>query len=429
MMFSTIRVLLSVSRFLVFLFMFGSLAYPVGAEVLNVPSMDYPTIQSAIAVAVSNVDTVEVSNGWYPENIDFLGKNITVRSANGAEFTTIDGSAGGASTVIFQGSELPTARLVGFTITGGTGTLSSGYFFGGGILIRYGAAPTISQCVIAGNSAEGGGGVSVMNSSPTIEDCVIEGNTAIDSGGGISVGGSQAAPMITRCVIRNNTATSGAGVRVINSAQGTFTACTVKNNTAADQWDGGGFSIQSDSTPRILSCLITGNTAGVGGGIFSSDSSPNVTNSTIVGNFATETNPDWQGGGIYVRWSTSPTIGVTNSIIWGNSPNQVQLNSSSITLTYSAVEGGWPGTGNTDENPSFAGPNDFHLLSGSPCIDAGDNQASSLPAVDIDGESRFMDGDGDQAVIVDMGADEFAGNIFSDGFEDGDTSSWSISVS
>ena len=393
-------------------------------------SVDYPTIQSAITAAVSDVDTVEVSDGSYFETIDFLGKNITVRSANGAGVTTIDGSTSAGSVAVFQGWEDQTARLVGFTITGGTGTPNSGYTSGGGILVRFGSAPTISECVVTGNSAETGAGIAVLNSSPTIVDCVIDNNTAATSGGGLSIGGAESAPMITRCVISNNTATSGGGVRIINSAQGTFTACTVRDNTAADQWDGGGFSIESDSTPRILSCLITGNIAGVGGGIFSSDSSPNVTNTTIAGNFATETNPDWQGGGIYVRWSTSPTIGVTNSIIWGNSPNQVQLNSSSIGLTYSAVQGGWPGTGNTNENPSFAGPDDFHLLANSPCIDIGDNQATVLPAVDIDGENRLIDGDGDQTVVIDMGADEFVGHdqVFSDGFEDGGTGAWSTAV-
>lgn len=406
----------------------GALVFPIEAAVLNVPSMDYPTIQSAIDSAVSGVDAVEVLNGSYLETIDFLGKNITVRSANGAGFTTIDGSTGTGSVVIFQGSETQAAQLIGFTITGGTGTLSSGYTYGGGILVRFGSSPTISDCIINGNNAGSGAGIAIMSSSPSIKDCVIDSNTAETSGGGISVGGSQAAPMITHCVISNNTATSGGGVRILNSAQGTFTACTIRDNVAADQWDGGGFSIESDSTSRILSCLITGNTAGVGGGIFSSDSSPNVTNSTIAGNIATETNPDWQGGGIYVRWSASPTIGVTNSIIWANSPNQVQLNSSSITLTYSAVQGGWPGTGNIDENPWFAGPNDFHLLGDSPCIDVGDNGASVLPAIDIDGEERLLDGDGNQTIVVDMGADEFAADahhIFSDGFEDGGTGAWS----
>jgi hypothetical protein len=44
---------------------------------------------------------------------------------------------------------------------------------------------------------------------------------------------------------------------------------------------------------------------------------------------------------------------------------------------------------------------DYHLSSGSPCVDAGYNDAFALPATDIDGEGRFHNN------IVDIGADEY----------------------
>jgi hypothetical protein len=75
---------------------------------------------------------------------------------------------------------------------------------------------------------------------------------------------------------------------------------------------------------------------------------------------------------------------------------------------------------------------DFHLRQGSPCIDAGDNSAYSLPATDFEGDDRRID---DPTVpdtgygtppIVDMGADEFVpsalaceGNFDDDGDVDG----------
>ena len=47
-------------------------------------------------------------------------------------------------------------------------------------------------------------------------------------------------------------------------------------------------------------------------------------------------------------------------------------------------------------------------MPGSPCIDAGTNEpASGLPADDLDGNPRPLDGDGDTVAIADMGAYEF----------------------
>jgi hypothetical protein len=64
------------------------------------------------------------------------------------------------------------------------------------------------------------------------------------------------------------------------------------------------------------------------------------------------------------------------------------------------------GPGNINLDPLFAGPSDFHLLAGSPSIDAAD----PLPAVpvneDFDGALRPVDGNGDCAPRADMGAYE-----------------------
>ena len=77
-------------------------------------------------------------------------------------------------------------------------------------------------------------------------------------------------------------------------------------------------------------------------------------------------------------------------------------------VTYCNVQGGWVGEGNIDADPQFAFAADFHLVPGSPCIDAGVNDPSGgLPAEDLDGNERLLDGDGNTSAVVDMGAFEF----------------------
>ena len=64
-----------------------------------------------------------MSTGTYYENINFKGKDITVRSTNPHDTgivtaTVIDGGAAG-SVVTFDGTEETSAVLAGFTITNG----------------------------------------------------------------------------------------------------------------------------------------------------------------------------------------------------------------------------------------------------------------------------------------------------------------------
>ncbi len=65
----------------------------------------------------------------------------------------------------------------------------------------------------------------------------------------------------------------------------------------------------------------------------------------------------------------------------------IYISTSSVTATYSDIQGSWPGTGNIDNNPIFWNPlnGDYHLQSGSPCIDAGD------PGSPLDPDGSIVD--------------------------------------
>ncbi|MGA1869824.1 MAG: right-handed parallel beta-helix repeat-containing protein [bacterium] len=161
----------------------------------------YPegSIQAAINNANDN-DVIVVHEGMYRENIDFLGKAMTVKSTNpnapAVVAATIINSDGAGSVVTFGREERSDSVLSGFTIKNGSAVK------GGGIYCSS-SSPTISNCTISGNSAEGGGGIYCYSSSPTISNCTISGNSSEWNGGGIFCS-SSSSPYIVNTIFWGN---------------------------------------------------------------------------------------------------------------------------------------------------------------------------------------------------------------------------------
>jgi len=314
------------------------------------------TIQEAINVA-STGNTVLVKYGMYniTSSIDFDGKNIKLASDDGKhntyETAATDASqcvidAGNSCSVFyFHRGEKSTAIVDGFTIRNGSGGR------GGGIYCDN-SSPTIQNNIITGNSADQtGGGIECSSCSPTIQNNTITGNTA-DHGGGIRCTTSWA-------IIQNN---------------------KIIGNSATYQ-AGGGILCLNSPNPTIQNNVIAGNSAGeLGGGMYCSNSSPTIQNNTITENSAGET-----GGGIH--FFNSSNVRVTNTILWNNG-SEIYFSSSTITVTYSDVQGGYTGTGNIDAEPMFvdAANGNYHLQDTSPCIGAG--TATDTPTTDIEGNPR-----------------------------------------
>lgn len=196
----------------------------------------------------------------------------------------------------------------------------------------------------------------------------------------------------------------GGGVLVFGTAR--IFNSTVSGNSASGY--GAGVLGDVDSTLHLVNCVIAGNDVsgadGQGAGVWAFGTTT-IVNSTIAGNDADV------GSGLYSAGTTT----VANSILWGNGGADIVQDGGSLTVSSSIVEGGWPGTGNLDEDPLFVSAGlDYHLQPASPAIEAGDdaaiaadlldldddgNTAEAVP-YDVDGDARLAGGD------VDMGADE-----------------------
>ena len=365
---------------------------PVLAVERLVPSQ-YSTIQAAIDDC-NNGDVVIAEPNTYTgpgnKDIDFKGLAITVRGTDPNDPAVV------AATVIdcknaaqdrgfyFHNGEGPNSIVSGFTI-------KRGYVYnmkGGGICCS-GSSPTIKNCTITNNKAQGsdyagsyighsyGGGISCTSSShPTIINCTISDNTT--SGG------------------------DGSFMRDGGNAYG------------------GGIYSDSDSNLTIINCVITNNTArggnggeggsggnGCGAGVYcGTGSAATISNCTIVDNIAHKgvaglfgpSDGISRGGGVY------GSAGVENCIVWANTAISSPQIYGAPVVSYSDVEDGFSGEGNIDADPCFIDPagGDYHLLFDSPCVGAGDPNYEPVPGeTDIDGDNRIIDG------RIDIGADEF----------------------
>ncbi|MBL7154141.1 MAG: DUF362 domain-containing protein [Phycisphaerae bacterium] len=165
------------------------------------------------------------------------------------------------------------------------------------------------------NGVQGGPVVTLQGSEDA--SCVLSGLTI--TGGELGVFCSGASPTISNCVITDN---AGAGVRLWNASGATIIGSTIADN--------GGDGVEL-SLGRGITSTVT------------------MRNCTIVGN---------SGNGVY-----SGVQHIISCIIYYNDTDAVAGTISSV--TYSDVQGGWPGEGNIDCDPCFADPcnGDYHLKS------------------------------------------------------------------
>lgn len=418
------------------------------------PQYPFGRIQYGIDAADPN-DEVIIAEGVYTgdgnRDISLWRKSIKVRSEKGPDTCIVD--CNGNETEPHFGFRVGSSETGSIVLEGLT--VKNGYYQSGGGVVCSGGV-RISNCVIRDNHGTDGGGVYSSNiigyrkvpgphggggrpgepptdepifaeGTPEIVNCLISNNSAVEGGGIKCTGDSK----ISNCVIQNNDATYGGGVIFSHSIIGWHTIVVVIDDYVFSFY----IPTQSQAEFEMADCVITNNSALYGGGIcyFSPVDAneifvgPNIHNNTIAANSAA------YGGGIASYDNTfqyidvpNPYTTIMNTLVWdNNAPIGSQIFNSentSIFVDYSNIQGGeenvydpnnnliWD-TGNINTDPHFTNPTsgDYHLLSGSPCINTGDpNYPEDANEFDIDGDTRIIGG------RVDIGADEYAFGELSD---------------
>jgi hypothetical protein len=308
---------------------------------LYVPD-DYPTIPQAISAAKDG-DTIIVREGIYYSIGNLDGKAITVKSEKGPHLTKIEVFYGDISGRVVSG-EGPDTIIDGFLFEMiGWPNMSTG------IMIEN-SAPTIRNCIFDGKGGMSRGILSIA-SNPTVEGCFFGALYGIDSLG-------------STVLVRDSVVRWGLGYSINN-----YSELTLVNSACVE----------------IEQCVY----------LFMSTAT--ITNSTFM------QNGYYDPGCVVYAVDSSATI--ANSIIWDNWAPPFYKDNSTIDITYSDVEGGYPGTGNIDADPQIVGGHDTHLKITSPCKDAGSNDFVTT-LTDYEGDPRIVD------ETVDMGRDEFHPHLY-----------------
>jgi hypothetical protein len=232
----------------------------------------------------------------------------------------------------------------------------------------------ISHCLFLNNMTyhenvdqTGGGAIGIVGGTPIVEYCEFIANTS---------------PFATAMILWYGT-----------------TKAQIRNNYFHDNNGHGTINIGAGAAPKLTNNLIENNYSPQHGIIHFSNSSgiAVLINNTIVNNNCAE------GGAVFVDDGSTPLF--INNIIYGNEPAQLNLTVSSGLDFYNClIEGGRNGfTGANfsgtyqnciDEDPEFAGSNDFHIMDNSPCISTGADSVMIgstwyiAPQSDIEGNPR-----------------------------------------
>jgi len=218
----------------------------------------------------------------------------------------------------------------------GAGAVRCAYMLNG---ILEGFTLTGGHTLKTGNAITDRSGGGISGSMARIKECIIRENRADNRGGGAYRG------VLESCVVAGNTAYDGGGL-----FSSTAIDCTISNNTAMR--DGGGLSGGTASN-----CLVVGNTGYNGGGT----SGGQISNCTIVDNVARRSGGGTRTSviqGCLISRNTAGSVG-------GGGASLATIRNSTVTANVSESDGGGVSLG-TIEN-SVIGDNSAYDAGGGAC--------------------------------------------------------------
>jgi hypothetical protein len=392
-------------------------AYPVVGSVICVQVTDpsctdtKSTIGDAITTANANsvADTILVGPGTYkgPFQLDGTAHGIILQGSGPATVITAD--PGGMQSYVFAGHA--TVRDLAVTFDPAVASSSAGIFAADGSVVE--------NVTVTGPGSFSVNGLHVQDSQVVSSTVVLP--LGSDSRGVYSEGNT---------TITDTALTADTGVYHSGLLPTVVSRTSIHGPTYAGVWTDGG-SVDIDN-----SLVDLGSTAGTG--LLVSNENNSTSAKTINADHVTIVGGDGSSVGAWA-WAAKPTarqlatVRLSNSIVRGpatslvadagNNGSQGGSSSAAVDVDHTDYQttGGTIGANGTggvvdgggnlsNVDPSFvnAASGDYHLAFGSPVIDKGDPAAGLPEDVDLDGNARVVDGDGNGTAIRDLGAYEWA---------------------
>jgi len=422
----------------------------------NGASPCYAVVQEAVDAANPG-DEVRVAAGTYSDmnthggwkQIVYIDKNVAMQGGfTPANWTTSDPTANptvldaqnqGRVMVIAGGTDV---SVDGFELTGGNASALGPTWndVGGGLYVRYATATvrnsTISSSTTGIYSYGYGGGVHASGSIFTMIDSTVRDNTVSLMGGGRGGGIHATASDVTLSgsTISNNSASANGGGLCVYGGDMVIEQSTVSGNVTVgtgsgaglylydsnaqlsgnlfifndSAWNAGGIWMKYGDTVLLTNNVFNRNRAEVyGGGIYVETSAPQLRHNTFSQNGGGEMVGGYSTA-LYVTddWYNPSDVTMTNTIIVSHTVGISVTEGSTVTLDSTFWHNwysNWDGDGavvstnHVSGSPVFEADG-YHLVAGSPAIDAGVDAGVTL---DIDEQVRPW------GSAPDIGADEY----------------------